>query len=91
MFIIDSGAKMPMRPGLSPRILAAKSWHSRTILLASSAPASNQRPGVEASEITAVRMPLLSMFSMARAAVQSYTAAFGGTLRRPSNSFCRCR
>ena len=70
-FIIDSGAKTPNRPGWSWRILATKSWQTRTVLAASSGPASNHRPGVEASDITEVRMPSLSISSISRAGVQS--------------------
>ncbi len=90
-FIIDSGAKTPKRPGWSWRILAAKSWHSRTVLAASSAPASNQRPGVEASDITAVRTPSLSISSISLAGVQSTIGLNAGMLRLPSHSNCLAR
>ena len=73
----------PKRPGWSWRILAAKSWHSRTVLAAPPAPASNQRPGVEASDITAVRTPSLSINSISLAGLQF-------DHRHERREFCAC-
>ena len=44
---------------------------------------------MEASEITAVRMPLLSMFSMARAGVPAFSVAAGMKVKGKPEGFAR--